>query len=391
MKILHVVPYFSGAWAFGGIPRVVSGLARSLANEGHEVCVLTTGVEGSQPTRSWESVEDGVRIHMLPNLSRRLAERYQLFLPLGASRFLYNLPVAFELVHIHGCHHLLGVLAGRHFLKAGVPYVISPHGTAPRIEQRILAKYVFDQFFWNRVFYHADHYHAVSRYEENQLRDMGIPPGKITAIHPGFNADEFSGLPGRGAFRNRYRIPEGEKLILYLGRISPRKGIEHLVQAFSGMGRPDIRLVIAGNDSGHRSTITRLVRRLRISDRVLFPGLLEERERLEAYVDADIIAYPSTLEVFGLVPCEAVFCGTPVVITRESGCAEVLNGIRGVGKVSYGDVEGLKKALLEGLDYDNADGARAVLRDKLDWERSGKEIADLYGKVITKAGIEKKM
>ena len=176
MKILHVVPYFSGAWAYGGIPRVVSGLARSLADEGHEVWVLTTGVEGSQPARV-ESVEDGVRIHFLPNLSRRLAERYQLFLPLGVSRFLKNLPDAFDLVHIHGCHHLLGVLAGRHFLQVGIPYIISPHGTAPRIEQRIMAKFVFDQLFWNRVFSRADHYHAVSRYEENQLRDMGIPPG----------------------------------------------------------------------------------------------------------------------------------------------------------------------------------------------------------------------
>ena len=384
MKILHVVPYFSGAWAYGGIPRIVAGLARALAELGHHVCVLTTDSSGRECSRSLSGSGGSLRVHSLPNLSTRLAYRYQFFTPLGMGQFLQKELSQFQLVHIHGCHHLPGVLAFRYLRRFGIPYLLSPYGTAPRIEQRFLAKLFFDVLLWDRVFTHASRYHAISRYEEAQLQEMGVSRKNISVIYPGLNLDEFADLPPRGEFRRRYGIGEAEKIILYLGRISPRKGIDHLLQAFSRLKREDSRLVIAGNDSGYRSRAERISRRLGISKRVMFPGLLCGRDRLPVYVDADLLVYPSTQEAFGLVPCEAVLCNTPVVITRESGCAEVLNGIGGVTKVAYGDVEGLEKALLEGLEADHSDrGGRDVLKEKLGWERSGKAITDLYERVIS--------
>jgi len=380
VKTLHIVPYFSPAWAYGGIPRIVIGLVGALARRWPEVWVLTT--EAGSEGRGEPSGGKGgnYRVVVLPNLSNYLADRFQFFLPRGTHEFFRKRIADFDLVHIHGCHHLLGVFAYSFLQRERIPYVISPYGTAPRIERHQAAKWVFDRLFWDRVFFQARHYHALSRLEKDQLQDLGISPEKISVIYPGVNLEEFSEIPPRGEFRRRYRIPETDKVILYLGRISPRKGIEHLLQAFGAIGGNGFRLVIAGNDWGYQAFLERLARQQGISGRIVFTGLLSGKERLSAYVDADLLVYPSTLEAFGLVPVEALLCGTPVIITRQSGCAEILGKIGDVPIIEYGDVPGLKKCILGNLGKKVPESAKDFLRRELDWANLAEEMTGLYAR-----------
>ena len=97
------------------------------------------------------------------------------------------------------------------------------------------------------------------------------------------------------------------------------------------------RLVVAGNDMGGGSAARRLAATLGIADRTLFAGLMTGRARLDLLADADVVVYPSADEVFGLVPLEALLCGTPVVVAGDSGCGEIVGGLEGGQVVALGD------------------------------------------------------
>ena len=88
-----------------------------------------------------------------------------------------------------------------------------------------------------------------------------------------------------------------------------------------------------------------LVRSLGIEHRTIFTGLLRGRDRLEALADADVLVYPSQDEIFGLVPLEALLCGTPVVVADDSGCGEVVRITGGGHVVPLGDVDALSRAI----------------------------------------------
>src|SRR5579863_9316243 len=141
LRILHVTPYAEQAWAYGGIPRVVTAVAREQARRGHAVTICTTDARtatervharGSRQDR-WHPHQpvfsDRVEIRVFPNLSNRLAYDAQLFLPWGLSQYLESHIPEFDVAHLHACRNLPGVIAARHLRRCGVPYVLAPHGT----------------------------------------------------------------------------------------------------------------------------------------------------------------------------------------------------------------------------------------------------------------------
>ncbi len=356
LRILHVTPYYRDAWAYGGIPRLAPALTTGLARRGHSVTVCTTDVcddkarlprQATTRTRfqSWTSTTpDGVVVRVFPNLSNRLAYHLQFFVPLGLERYMANHAASFDVAHLHACRNLPGVLAARHLRAAGVPYVLAPNGTAPRIERRRLAKLVFDAVAGRRVLDGAARVLAVTGAERQQLRDLGVREQAITVIPNPVDLDEFSGDVERGAFRRRIGV-NGTPLVLFLGKLTPRKRLDVLLRAFAKLHRPDARLVVAGNDMGAGSAARALSQSLHLNGRAIFTGLLRDRERLEALADADVLVYPSQDEIFGLVPLESLLSGTPVVVAGDSGCGEVVHATGGGEVVPAGDVDALATAI----------------------------------------------
>ena len=88
LRILHVTPYFTEAWAYGGIPRVAAAQVRGLMRLGHQVTVVTTDVRDADSRVRSGSHDPEVDVHVFPNLSNRLAFHWQCYLPRGMSRFL---------------------------------------------------------------------------------------------------------------------------------------------------------------------------------------------------------------------------------------------------------------------------------------------------------------
>lgn len=334
MRVLHVTPYFPPTWAYGGIPRVVHQLARAQVRAGLRVRVWTTDAYDATRRAGVERVRelDGIEVHTAPLASNRLAWAHQLFLPLGRP------PTdEVDVVHLHSHRNLLNALAFRDARRRGLPVVHTPNGTAPRHERKAGLKRLWDPLVDGHVPFEADRVVATSRAEVRQLVGLGVRAERVARIPNGLWLEEFDELPPRGSFRARHGI-EGP-LVAYLGQVTPRKGVDHLVTAFARLGRGT--LVVAGAARGMD---------LPAAPGVLTPGTLEGPERLALLVDADVLVYPSTAEVFGLVPFEALMCGAPVVVGGDCGCGELVAEAGAGLLVDHGDVEGLARAVARLLD-----------------------------------------
>jgi glycosyltransferase involved in cell wall biosynthesis len=354
--VLHVTPYGADAWGYGGIPRLSSALARGLAARGHSVTICTTDAYDAERRlphappvprrRPWApmSTPEQVTIRVFPNLSNRLAYHQQLFLPMGLSRFLRDHARSFDVAHLHACRNLPGVIAARHLTNAGIPYLLAPNGTAPNIERRRLAKRAFDVCFGQRVLDGAARLLAVTEAERHQLADLGVATRRIRVVPNPIELDEFTPAPVRGRFRARLRA--AGPLIVFLGKLTPRKRVDLLIRAFATLADKTATLAIAGNDMGGGAAAHAVARDAGVSFRTTFLGLVSGRDRLELLADADVVVYPSEHEIFGLVPLEALLAGTPVIVANDSGCGEVVSATGG-GLVVPGSVTALSAALGE--------------------------------------------
>lgn len=361
-----MTPFYERAWAYGGIPRVVASLAHGQARRGHQVTVCATDAceadrrlpaPGPRPLGEWppERSPDGVELRTFTNLSNALAYHLQFFVPLGLDAFLRRHAGEFDVAHVHGCHNLPGAIAAEHLLRARVPYVLATHGTAPRIERRRALKWLFDRTLGRKIMPGAARFLAITDAERQQLVEIGIPPSRIRVIPHPIDLSETAGVE-RGRFRERFRVP-WQQIVLYLGKLTPRKNVELLVDAFASLLPRQAGLVIAGNDMGSGAAVRRRVEARAMGGHTLFTDLLRGRERLEALADATVVAYPSRHEVFGLVPIEALLCGTPVIVSDDSGAGEVIGKMGGGRVIAQGD----RRALTHAMD--------AMLSEPQHWQQ----------------------
>jgi glycosyltransferase involved in cell wall biosynthesis len=240
-------------------------------------------------------------------------------------------------------------LAARHLRSAGVPYVCAPNGTAPLIERRRLQKWAYDRLIGSRDLPGAQAVIAVTDAERRQLEALGVAADRIRVVPNPVDLDEHAALIARGRFRAAHRLGAG-RVVLFLGKLTPRKRVDVLIDAFaSGVGA-DARLVIAGNDMGAGPALVDQARVRGVAERVTFTGLLSAECRLEALADADVVVYPSADEIFGLVPLDALLVGTPVVVADDSGCGEIIRQIGGGIVAPLGNAGALAEAIRHVLD-----------------------------------------
>ena len=152
----------------------------------------------------------------------------------------------------------------------------------------------------------------------------------VLHIPNGIDLQEYEILPKNGKFRKKNKISNETRIVLYLGRIHERKGIELLIEAFEDLINEkkfsNILLVIAGPDVGYMGNLKKIVKLKKLHHQVLFPGTLHGTDKLETYVDADVFVLPSKnrYESFGNTVLESCACGTPVVVTNKCGVSEWL-------------------------------------------------------------------
>ncbi|HEY5538865.1 MAG TPA: glycosyltransferase [Thermoplasmata archaeon] len=391
MKILQVTPYFPPAWAYGGPPRVIFELSRELVHRGHSVTVLTTdAMDSGRRARPLRETLEGIEVFRLRNLSNVLAW-HQAFLPIGVTSFLRKRLRDFDVTQLHTLRTAQNLVVHRYAKRYGIPYVLSAHGSVRRIVRQRTLKAIYDQIGGKRLLRDARRLVAQSNVERREYESAGVPASKVAVISNGIDASIYENLPLRGTFSKPHGL-DGKRLVTYLGRLSPGKGLDSLLAAFGDLVRlqDDCILVVAGPDDGYRSRLIRLAERLAISDRVRFVGYVETPEKLQLLVDSDVIVYPAAHESFGLVPIEALLCGTPVVVTSGSGCGELIERAHAGITFPFGNVPSLRDALLAGLGDDHATRemvrrGRGFIREQLNWGRIATHMEEVYKGAMSEA------
>ncbi|MFQ5492354.1 MAG: glycosyltransferase family 4 protein, partial [Phycisphaerae bacterium] len=206
------------------------------------------------------------------------------------------------------------------------------------------------------------------------LRRYGVPGDRVHVV---YNACR---LPASASAPKPAIDPQCEKTVLFLGRVTGQKGPEFFLAAAEKVlaETQSVRFIVGGAGEGVESAVA-LAARKGIGHRVLFTGFLRSGDIERVFRLADLFVMPSQSEPFGLAALEAAGSGVPVILTRQSGAAEVLTHAL---KVDYGDVDGLKAAILRVL-HDSALAQR--LREgawsdvaRLTWEASAGQCLDIY-------------
>lgn len=383
MKIVFGIPFLYPAIAYGGAARAAYELASALQQRGHEIVVLTTDVWDASSRWKPNGFQPPFQVIRLRNLSNWAAYHLQFYTPMDVAEESERTLSATDIVHLHTFRNLLNDILARKAEKHHIPFVISGHGTIPRIERFQAIKSVYDFALGNWQLENASGFLAVSEKEAGVIRSFTGTRVQTEMIPNGVS--EFE-LPESGMFRKKWSIAPDEKVILFLGKITRRKGVQHLVRAYSAM-RAEARLVIAGNDMGYGSRIRTLIDELNLQDRVVCTGLLRDSEKYQALCDADVTVYPSIHEVFGLVPLESLSCGTPVIVCGDDGCGEMIRKTGGGETVSWADPEGLRFAiraqLQRGKNRDDISVARRYIQEHYRWPVVAQAVEKFYESVLS--------
>ena len=378
MRILMGIPFLYPALGYGGAARSAYELSCALHDLGHHVTVLTTDVWDSSRRYRANGFKPPFEVVRVPNLSNKVAYYLQFYTPLGVLKHAERLLAESDILHLHTFRNLHNDLLARTAVKQRKPFVLSGHGTIPIIERFQLIKKMYDVMIGRWQLDNAAGYLAVSLAEGKSMRRMKLAEEKIKVIPNGVGQIQ---IPAAGNFRRKWGLESGEKMILFLGKITPRKGVQHLVRAFAGI-RNQARLVIAGNDMGYASRIRRLISELRLQDRVLWTGLLDDERKFEALSDANVTVYPSVNEVFGLVPLESILSGTPVIVCDDDGCGQIIRKTGAGDLVPWGDSKALgfaiAKRLEEGKKADEIQRAQEKIRLHYNWHLIAREMVHFY-------------
>ncbi len=325
MKILQIVPRYAPAWAFGGGVRMTFDLARQWVKHGHQVTVFTSDqIDSRHRSTNLHDIMDGIHIHRFKNPHNFLAARYSfLFLyPMGLARALQSCAEQFDVAHLAEARGRHTHWAARFLPQQNVPFVWSAYGGLADGEgTRRVYRQAHDHLFNTAgMVQKAAGLIAQTDHEAGVYSRFGAHPDQIRVISLGVNWNDFESLPPRGEFRRKIGLSDKNKLILFVGRVHWTKGLQLLIPAFAEVARrmPQARLAIVGWDHGFLNRAKQIAIELHLSDRVFFLEPLFGRERLSAYVDADVFALmPCVYEETSLSALEACACGTCCVITKQ--------------------------------------------------------------------------
>lgn len=289
---------------------------------------------------------------------------------------------SFDIIHAHDWMTFPAGIAARE--ESGRPLAVHLHST----EYDRCLEHVWPPVCrLERAGLHAaDRVIAVSARSKWQIVDKyDVPQDNITVIHNGLNLDHLGGAADAEPVPLPPR-PEG-KMVLFLGRVTPQKGPGFFIEAAAQVLKTEKNAVFVVAGSG--DMIPALIERaaeLGISQKVLFTGFLEGPQVRWAFETADVYVMPSVSDPFGISCLEAMYSGTPVVLSNQTGIAEVVDNVH---KVNHWDVEGIADSvvrLLRDPHYARELASRgAAEARRITWRHPASRCITVYKDILAEA------
>jgi glycogen synthase len=333
------------------------------------VTIYRTDIPPIDPNDLFNSVAEGNRV--LENRARRLAQVYK-----------------YDLIHIHDWLVASAGVTLKHEWKT--PLIVTIHATERGRHHSHLPNQMsqqINQLEWQAC-YEAWHIIVCSGYMAGELRGyFDIPADKMSMIPNGIEPAPLQNCAEEEVERLRRRYaPNGEKLLLFVGRITPEKGLQVLLRAMPLILQsiPDARLLVAGKNGEQMKP---LVEELRIGDHVELLGFVTDQERNCLYAAVDAAIFPSLYEPFGIVALEAMAAGCSVVASAVGGLCEVVHHLHTGLTTMSNNPQSIAWAVdrlfsnPEEAERCREQGLKEV-HSRYGWDRIAKQTFDLYRTVL---------
>jgi D-inositol-3-phosphate glycosyltransferase len=407
MLSYHTCPLATlGGKDTGGMNVYVRDLVRQLGQEGVHVDVFTRSQDEHVPHVLHELGYGNRVVHVPAGPETPLSrDDLPVYLPdfvRGIQQFASQKSIVYDLIH---SHYWLSGLAGLALKEQWhIPLVHMFHtlgemknrvAVAPTElegEARLQAE--------RRIIVEADRIVAATKAEETQLQFLyHTDPGKMIIIPPGVDPSRFYPIP-RDEARAVVGVPEDARLVLFVGRIEPLKGVDTLLRAMGLLHEQRVLqecvcyLVIIGGDpdvpaedmTAEMSRLQHLSQDLGLSEVVIFLGKRDQDTLPYYYSSAETVVMPSHYESFGMVALEAMACGVPVVASQVGGLAFLVqDGATGF-HVPNGDAQALASALLRLIkdpDLRRRMGEQSeAYAQGFTWEKIARRIQAMYRDMI---------
>lgn len=385
MKVLHVIPSVSRV--HGGPTHALAMMERSLSAIGVQVTTLTTDDDG--PGRR---LSESSRPRNANGATRHYARKWTEFYKVAPTLFIWILRHggAFDVVHIHALFSFSSLAAAIAARIRRVPYIVRPLGTLNRYGVQRRRPWIKAASFWlaeSRILSGASAVHFTSEGEWAEAKALGVPMRGIV-IPLGIDRAEQ-----REPNTPPFKVEVGQKVVLFLSRLDPKKNIEGLIKAFRlvRQAHPSAVLVIAGDGPAeYVQSLQTLAKTEGVEDATIWIGHVEGERKWDAFAAADVFVLPSLSENFGIAAVEAMAAGLACIVGHGVAIAEAVAGAR-AGLATEPDPKSIAGALDELLAQDKLRqemGARG--RELAEREYSpmlmASRLHDLYADIIGSSG-----
>ncbi len=388
----------------GGLGKHVMELVPALSRQGIEVHLITPRRAGGAPVEVLDiittasGVGSPVTIHRVDLPPTDFSNFHEGARVTNAGLEAYARDVIasdgpFDLIHVHDWLVGFAGVALKHAFK--IPLLVTIHATEyGRCRGRItgdLSRAINNTEWW--IAYEAWRIICCSNFMAREATTaLMAPADKIDVIPNGVDTRRFDDLADQdlSEFRTGYARPD-ESIVFYVGRVVHEKGVHLLVQAMPRIlaVRPSVKLVVAGTGDSLNAN-RQLAIDLGVASQCYFTGFVPDAARDRLFRVANVAAFPSLYEPFGIVALEAMAAHLPVVAADVGGLAEVVRHAETAVTVYPNSAESLAWGILHTLDHPDwahqrADQAYRMVVDRYNWGAIAGETIDTYRRVVSES------
>ena len=394
MNVCFVTPeYFPIS---GGTGAYVYYMSHNLQKAGHTVHVVARDKQDSERT------VNGIQVHYITGIGNALT-RYWKFARSASKKIKeLNKQNGFDIIHANlplvpsfaiPNDSAKAIVCTVHSTWKGEALVTkrdNPKDLNPNEKAMLRFNFVL-RSYEKKLMKRSDALIAVSKYTVNELTELyDIEKEKIHVIYNGVDVNKFKPRPNRAELRQEFCLKKDKKIVLFVGRLYHRKGLEILLRSIPPVLKEydDVNFIISGKGFKQKElSLRNLTKELGIENYVTFLGYVPDEKLPHLYSASDIFVLPAIYENFPFAILEAQSTGLPVISTKVGGIPEFLvTNVNGL-VIDPGDELQLTQGILTLLQDPKlakkmGDHGRKLIEEKLDWCLITNQVIDLYHKLL---------
>ncbi|MCP6759258.1 MAG: glycosyltransferase [Fischerella sp. CENA71] len=393
MQILIFTPYIGSH--YGGLSKAVKEIAEALGSLKISVDLVTTDANNldkiQEPLNKW-IYEKNYRIRYFSCWHR---QDFIVSLPL--INWLIQHIADYDIVHTNTV--FAPIVSFVHWLcqLRRIPYIVTPHGMLEpwALSYKAWKKRLYYNLFEQPALQKASAIQVIAIAEAHNVKSLGFE--HLVVVPNGIHRQEFENMPDSEIFYQQFPITRNKTLILFLGRIDPKKGLDLLAPAFATVHEkfPQTHLVVAGPDNiGFLSTAQHYFLQAGCSDAVTFTGMLTGESKHAALAAANLYVAPSYSEGFSMSVLEGMASGLPCVIT--TGCNFPEAAMAKAAQIVDINTDDIADALIQSLSFPQeakamGDRARDFIFQNYTWDSAAKRLTQVYQLIFDKKPLSENL